>query len=89
MDDELVRFEKMASHARKEARPEVNVTQQVIRSLRSREEVRYNPMERPLLVFSLASLVSAVIMVLIALDGWRSLSDPLGQTIHFMAMVMQ
>ncbi len=87
--DELVTFEKMASRARQEAPPQVDVTRQVIHSLRSREDALDNPMEKPLMVFSLVSFTSAVIVALFALDGWLSLSDPLGQTIHSLAMVMQ
>ena len=87
--DGLKAFEQLASAARKETPPQVDVTKRVLQSLRSRDHSRAGSMDKPLLVFSAVSFASAVIVAIVAAQAWFSLSDPLGETLVCMARMIQ
>jgi len=77
----------LASRARREPIPPVDVSARVLARLRA-------PVERPasglpLLAFSGLAAVAASIVLVIALESWSALSDPLAGLLSPLTMVMQ
>ena len=87
--DGLKAFEQLASAARKEIPPQVDVAKQVLRSLHTGDYNRGTSMNKPLVVFGAVSLASAAIVAAIAVQAWFSMSDPLGETLICMARMVQ
>ena len=87
--DGLKAFEQLASAARKETPPQVDVAKQVLQSLHTGDYTRVVSMNKPLFVFGIVSLASAAIVAVIAAQAWFSMSDPLGETLICMARMVQ
>ncbi len=73
----LKSLEKLASAARRNPPPRIDVTDRVLRSLRTREEDAESPLNTPLLGFSAVSFASALIVAVLALQSWLSVHDPM------------
>jgi hypothetical protein len=64
---------QLATRARDDTAPTVNVTGQVLRRLRVQAPSSY----RPLLVFTIVSMAAAVLAVVLSIGLYDSMSDPL------------
>jgi len=80
-------FLLLASRARGEPAPAVDVSADVLRRIRAMGPRR--DVELPLLVFSGVSLLAATIVVAVAVSLWAPLADPLAGLFRPCFVVMQ
>ena len=85
--NELPRFEALAARARKEMPPQVHVVAGVLCDIG--RGVFPQAWTRPLLVGSGLSALAASIMLLLAVEAWASLADPLLNLFDTLTLVMQ
>jgi hypothetical protein len=81
-------FEKLASSARGEVAPRVDVAAQVLQSVRERS-CRTSRIDTPLVLFAGAALVAAVLLAMFALPAWDSVHDPLMFQFKPLTLVMK
>jgi len=89
--NELERFELLARAARSEPVPPLDVTARVLARIRPAEARRAQepPLEEvPLLAASGLAALAATIMVVVAVDAWAPLVDPLAGLFTPLMMVM-
>ena len=72
---EWERFERLATLARRDAAPRLDVAARVLRTIRAAEAAQ--TVNLPMLIFSGVSLVAASIGMLLAVQAWSPLSDSL------------
>lgn len=85
--NELERFERLASQARGDPVPPIDVAARVVRDLRS--GVSRGEPSGPLWVLSGLSVVAALIVSAVAIESWSALTDPLAGLFYPLTMVMQ
>lgn len=85
--NELRAFESLAAAASRERTPEIDVADRVMRRIGSRWETSLP--EAPLAVVSAVSVLAASIAVVLAVQAWYLLCDPLGSLFHPLTMVMR
>jgi hypothetical protein len=81
-------FENLASKARDEVAPRVDVAAQVLQSLRARSS-RTSRVDAPLVLFAGAALVAAVLLATFALPAWDSVHNPLVFQFKPLTLVMR
>jgi len=81
-------FEKLASSARCEAAPRVDVAARVLQSVRVRS-CRTSRIDAPLVLFAGAALVAAVLLAMFALPAWDSVHNPLMFQFKPLSLVMK
>jgi hypothetical protein len=89
--NKLEQFELLASAARRERVPRLDVTARVLARIRPAEARRAGrlPLEEvPLLAVSGLSVLAATIVVVLAVDAWAPLVDPLAGLFTPLMMVM-
>lgn len=84
--NELDTFRRLAHTARKEAIPRIDVTARVLQTLHRREEPQ--GVNLALLVCSSLSVAAASILLVLAIDAWLPLADPVSDLVQ-LTMVMQ
>jgi hypothetical protein len=72
---EWERFERLATLARRDAAPRLDVAARVLRTIRATEAPR--AVDLPMLIFSGVSLAAASIGIFLAMQAWSPLSDSL------------
>ena len=72
---EWERFERLATLARRDAAPRLDVAARVLRTIRATEAPR--AVDLPMLIFSGVSLAAAAIGIFLAMQAWSPLSDSL------------
>ena len=87
MMNELKAFEPLAAAAAREKAPEIDVTDRVLERIGPRWES--GPAEVPLAVFSAVSVLAASIALVMGLQAWYLLCDPLGSLFQPLTMVIQ
>lgn len=81
------RFEAWAARARQETVPSVDVVAGVVHRIQAGSPRRESDM--PWYVCSGLSVLAASVMLVVALDSWQSLTDPLAGLFSSLTMVMQ
>jgi hypothetical protein len=81
-------FEDLASQARREAAPRIDVTAHVLQTVRARPQ-RATRIDAPLLLFAGAALAAALLLTLFAMPAWDSMHDPLVYQLRSLTQVMK
>jgi len=88
--DAMHTLERLAERARRDTPPRIDVSERVIRSLRTRDSREEESiLSGPLFKFSAVSFASAVIVGAVALQSWLNLHDPMVHMFDAVAMVMK
>jgi hypothetical protein len=82
--DELEVLRKLSRAARGEEPPRVEVTAEVLRAI-ARGPERTDPL---LLLFAGAAVATAAVFAVLGLQAWRLFSDPCGELLASLTMVM-
>ncbi|MHB1035750.1 MAG: hypothetical protein ACYC35_12875 [Pirellulales bacterium] len=85
--NELEAFRQLASQARDERVPAVNVTARVMDSLRLGQAEPAVGVS--LWVFAVASLAAAAVVAVMAFQAWDAVGDPLAGLLQPLSVVMQ
>jgi hypothetical protein len=83
----LESFKILAAHAAREQVPELDVTAGVLRRIRAARPQR--ELEMPWLIFSGVSLAAAAVVLMVAVQSWAPLVDPLSGLFDPLTMVIQ
>ncbi len=81
-------FEDLASKARGEVAPRIDVAGQVVQSVCAKSR-RASRIDAPLLLFATAALAAAVLLTMFALPAWDSMHDPLVFQFKPLSLVMK
>jgi hypothetical protein len=81
-------FEELASQARREPAPCIDVTAEVLQTVRARSQ-RVSRIDAPLLLLAGAALAAALLLTMFALPAWDSMHDPLVFQLRSLTQVMK
>ncbi len=84
-----VKLNNLFAGARNEAVPDVDVTEQVMKTLNARGADQGNRVQRSLLWFSVASSAAAAALVLLALSFWQQRADSMNDILEVVIWAAQ
>lgn len=84
-----VKLDNLFAGPRNEPVPDLDVTEQVMKTLNAREVDRSNRVQRSLLWFSVASSAAAAALVLLALSFWQQRADSIDDILEVVIWAAQ